>query len=119
MQRRSIVNIGDLRRVLAELPVDMPVVVEDCQMGWMTNTALYVAPAHKDHGVSGISLGRYHQDGADNCHALLISSLGQSDVDIVDITPPPSLQCVIDADIDAVDSTPMPARPLSTGTERS
>jgi hypothetical protein len=107
-----VVNIGDLRRVLAELPVDMPVVIEDCQMGWMTNTALYVAPAHKDHSVSGIRLGRHHQDGADNCHALLISSLGQIDDNIVDLTPHTPLPCIID-----VDSTSVPARSLNAGIE--
>jgi hypothetical protein len=112
------VNIGDLRRVLAELPVDMPVVIEDCQMGWMTNTALYVAPAHKDHSVSGIRLGRHHHDGADNCHALLISSLGQIDDDIVDITPHTPLPCTIDVDIAAADSTAVAARSLNAGIER-
>jgi hypothetical protein len=111
-------NIGELRRVLAELPVDMPVVVEDCQMGWMTNTALYVAPAHLDYGVTGIHLVRYHQDGADNCLALLISSLGQVDTNVVDITPPTSRPRVIDGDVDVADYPQAVAQILNAGSER-
>ena len=37
-------NVEQLRRALADLPGDMPVVVEDCTTGWMENVAMYVAP---------------------------------------------------------------------------
>jgi hypothetical protein len=37
-----------MRRVLADLPGDMPIIVEDSKMGWMENTALYLAAAHID-----------------------------------------------------------------------
>jgi hypothetical protein len=93
-------NIGQLRRVLADLPRDMPVVIDDCQMGWMTNTALYLAPAHVDYTVAGTDVSRHHQDGADNCHALLITSLGQTDAGTVDITPHAPWRHVIDVDLD-------------------
>src|ERR1700761_3303485 len=110
-------NIGQLRRVLADLPVDMPVVIEDCQMGWMTNTALYLAPAHIDYGIAGNHLGRHHQDGGDNCQALLISSLGQIDANVVDITPQTPRPCVIDADLDETNAPELGARQLNADSE--
>ncbi len=97
-------NVEQLRRVLAEIPGDMPIVLEDCQMGWMANAALYVAPAHVDCRVSGSFLRAHHLDGADNCHALLISSLGQTDQNIIDLTPQKVRPEVIDAELDAITS---------------
>jgi hypothetical protein len=97
-------NVDQLRRVLAEIPGDMPIVLEDCQMGWMANAALYVAPAHVDCRISGNFLRAHHQDGADNCHALLISSLGQTDQDVIDLTPRTCLPEVIDVEVDSITS---------------
>jgi hypothetical protein len=91
-------NVEQLRRALADLPGEMPIAVEDSGMGWMENTALYLAPAHIDRRVSGNFLYACHQDGADNCHALLISSVYQSEEDVVDITPQPAWPRVIDAE---------------------
>ncbi|OBF44133.1 hypothetical protein A5787_13725 [Mycobacterium sp. 852002-50816_SCH5313054-b] len=83
-------NVEELRRALAHLPGGMPIAVEDSTMGWMENAALYVAPAHIDQRVSGSYLYARHRDGADNCHALLISSLHQPDERVVDVTPKPA-----------------------------
>jgi hypothetical protein len=94
-------NVEQLRRVLADLPGEMPIAIEDSAMGWMENAALYLAPAHIDRRISGNYLYAWHQDGADNCHALLISSLYQSDEGFVDITPQPGWPTVIDAEADA------------------
>jgi hypothetical protein len=100
-EREQQMNVEQLRRVLAEIPGDMPIILEDCQMGWMANAALYVAPAHVDYRISGNYLRAQHQDGADNCHALLISSLGQTD-NVIDLTPPTCLPEVIDAEADSI-----------------
>lgn len=91
-------NVEQLRRMIADLPGEMPIAVEDSGMGWMENTALYLAPAHIDRRVSGNYLYACHQDGADNCDALLISSLHQCDESVVDITPEPAWPTVIDAE---------------------
>lgn len=93
-------NVEQLRRVLAEIPGDVPIVIDDCQMGWMANAALYLAPAHIDCCISGNYLRAQHRDGADNCHALLISSLGQIDPNVVDITPQIARPDVIDVEAD-------------------
>jgi hypothetical protein len=98
-------NVDQLRRVLAEIPGDMPIVLEDCQMGWMANAAFYVAPAHVDCRISGNYVRAHHQDGADNCHALLISSLGQTDQNVIDLTPPTRLPEVIDVEVDVQTSS--------------
>lgn len=94
-------NVEQLRRALANLPGDMPVVVEDSKMGWMQNAALYVAPAHIDHCVSGNYLHARHRDDADNCDALLMSGFGQSDEGFVDISPQVAWLKVIDAEAEA------------------
>jgi hypothetical protein len=93
-------NVEQLRRALADLPGETPIAVEDSSMGWMENAALYLAPAHVDRRVSGNFLYACHLDGADNCHALLISSLYQSDEALVDISPQPAEPLVIDAEAD-------------------
>jgi hypothetical protein len=95
-------NVEQLRRVLADIPGDLPIILEDCQMGWMANAALYVAPAHVDFRISGSFLRAHHEDGADNCHALLISSLGQTDQNVIDLTPHKVGPEVIDAEVDAI-----------------
>jgi hypothetical protein len=92
-------NVEQLRRVLADLPGDVPVVVEDSKMGWMGNAALYFAPAHLDRRISGNYIYAHHRDSSDdNCHALLISGFGQSDEGFVDISPQPAWPKVIDAE---------------------
>ncbi|OBI55916.1 hypothetical protein [Mycobacterium sp. E787] len=91
-------NVEELRRVLADLPGELPIAVEDSTMGWMDNAALYLAPAHIDRRVSGSYLYACHRDGADNCQALLISSLHQSDDCVVGISPEPAWPTVIDAE---------------------
>lgn len=91
-------NVEQLRRVLAELPGEMPVVLSDSKLGWMENAALYVAPAHFDRRISGTYVYARHHDGGDNCHALLVSGFGQPDDDVVDISPQLSLPTVIDVD---------------------
>ena len=93
-------NVEQLRRVLANLPGDMPVVVEDSKMGWMQNAALYVAPAHIDHCVSGNYLHARHCDDADNCDALLMSGFGQSGGSLVEVSPQAAWATVIDVEAD-------------------
>ncbi|WP_313860371.1 hypothetical protein [Mycobacterium sp.] len=97
-------NVEQLRRALADLPGDMPVVVEDCTTGWMENVAMYVAPAHMDRRISGNYLHPCHRDDADNCHALLMSVFGQSEENLVDITPHSAWIKVIDAELEVQQS---------------
>lgn len=91
-------NVDQLRRVLAELPGEMPVVLGDSKLGWMENAALYVAPAHRDRRISGTYVYARHHAGGDNCHALLVSGFGQVDEDVVDISPRLALPTVIDVE---------------------
>jgi hypothetical protein len=92
-------NVEQLRRVLADLPGDMRVVVEDSKMGWMGNAALYLVPAHIERRISGNYVYAHHRDTtADNCHALLISCCGQSDKSFFEISPQPAWPKVIDAE---------------------
>ena len=63
-------NVGQLRRALAELPGDMPAVVEDSQMGWMQNTGLHVVPARIDGRISGNYVYARHRIGAESRHAV-------------------------------------------------
>lgn len=95
-------NVEQLRRALAELPGEMPVVLGDSKLGWMENAALYVAPAHLDRRISGTYVYARHHDGADNCHALLVSGFGQLDDDVVDISPQLVWPTVIDAEAEPV-----------------
>jgi hypothetical protein len=111
------VNVRELRRALAHLPGEMPIAVEDSNMGWMENAALYLAPAHVDRRRSGDYLYACHRDGADNCQALLISGLHQSDVCVVDITPEPAWPEAVDAD-DAARQTARRAARRSDGVAR-
>jgi hypothetical protein len=93
-------NVEQLRRVLADLPADTPIAVEDSNTGWMENVALYLAPAHIDRCISGNYLYVRHQEGSDNCHALLISGFHQSDEGVVEISPRSAWPKVIDAEAD-------------------
>ena len=93
-------NVEQLRRVLADLPADTPIVLEDSNTGWMEHVALYLAPAHIHHRISGNYLYVRHQEGADNCHALLISGFHQSDEGVVEISPRSAWPKVIDAEAD-------------------
>lgn len=91
-------NVGQLLRVLAGLPDDMPVTVDDSGMGWMQNAALYLAPAHVVRRVSGTYLHQGPEIGGENCRTLVISCCGQLDAEIVDITPEPAWTRVVDAE---------------------
>jgi hypothetical protein len=93
-------NVEQLRRVLADLPPDTPIVLEDSKTGWMENAALYLAPAHIHRRLSGNYLYARHLEGADNCHALLISGFHQSDEGLVEISPRSVWPKVIDAEDD-------------------
>jgi hypothetical protein len=75
-------------------------VVEDSKAGWMEGVALYLVPAHIERRISGNFVYAGHLDGADNCHALLISAFGQFDESVVEITPPPTWPKVIDGEAD-------------------
>jgi hypothetical protein len=93
-----MLNVEQLRRVLADLPGDMPIVIEDSRTGWMENSALYLAPAHIDRRISGNFLYARHRDDADNTHALLISAFHQSDEGVVEISRQSIWPKVIDAE---------------------
>jgi hypothetical protein len=99
-------NVEQLRRALAGLPGEMPVVLGDSACGWMENAALYLAPAHIDRRISGNYLHACHLDGADNCQALLVSGFGQLDENVIDISPQLAWPKVIDAEV-AAHSAPM------------
>lgn len=96
---RRLVNVEQLRRILARLPADMPVVLEDSQSGWMQNARLYIAPAHIDRHVSGNYLRARNRKGRDNFHALLISAFRQSDKVFADITPASDSLSILDAEV--------------------
>ena len=93
-------NIEQLRRALADLPGDAPIVVDDSSTGWMANAALYLAPAHIDRRISGNFLYALHRDGAENTHTLLISAFQQSDEGFLEISPQSVWPEVIDAGVD-------------------
>jgi len=80
-------DVDQLRRILARLPGDMPVVLEDSQSGWMQNARLFIVPAHIDRRASGNYLHALDRNSRDNCHALLLSAFQQSDKIFADITP--------------------------------
>jgi hypothetical protein len=93
-------NVDQLLLILNNLPGCLPVVVEDSSAGWMQGTGLYLAPAHFDHRVSGTFLRRGHQEGPDDCQALVISSFYQSNPDYLEITESPRWTPTIDAEVD-------------------
>jgi hypothetical protein len=92
-------NVEQLRRVLADLPGEMPVVVYDSKSGWMESTGLYLAP-HIDRRISGNYVCARHQDDADDCYALLVSGFDHFDEGFVDVFPKATWLKVIDAETD-------------------
>jgi len=103
-------DVEQLRRILARLPGDMPVVLEDSQSGWMQNARIFVAPAHLDRRASGSYLHADNRNGRDNCQALLLSGFHQSDKIIADITPDSESPRILDGD-----SATRPARRSRAG----
>lgn len=93
-------NVDQLLRILADLPGHLPVVVEDSSSGWLQGTGLYLAPAHFDRRISGTFLYEGHQEGPDDCLALVISAFNQSNPDYLEITEPPIWAPTIDAKCD-------------------
>jgi hypothetical protein len=93
-------NVDQLLQVLRDLPGRLPVVVEDSSAGWMQGTGLYLAPAHFDHRVSETFLHAGHQEGPDDCQALVITAFHQSNPDYLDITGTPMWTPTIDAEVD-------------------
>lgn len=93
-------NVDQLLRVLDKLPGRLPVVVEDSSAGWMQGTGLYLAPAHFDRRISGTFLHAGHQEGPDDCQALVISAFHQSNPDYLEITDTPTWTLTIDAEAD-------------------
>jgi hypothetical protein len=93
-------NVDELLRILKDLPGRLPVVVEDSSAGWMQNAGLYLAPAHFDRRISGTFLHAGHQEGPDDCQALVISAFYQSDPDYLEITGTPMWMPTIDAEVD-------------------
>jgi hypothetical protein len=93
-------NVEQLRRALADLPGEMPVIVDDSKSGWMESAALYLAPAHIDRQVSGNYVFARHQDDADDCYALLVSGFDHFADGFVEISPKPDWPKVIDSETD-------------------
>ena len=93
-------NVDQLLQILKDLPGRLPVVVEDSSAGWMQGTRLYLAPAHFDHRVSGTFLHAGHEEGPDDCQALVISAFYQSNPDYLEITESPMWTPTIDAEVD-------------------
>jgi hypothetical protein len=93
-------NVDQMLQILKDLPGRLPIVVEDSSTGWMQGTGLYLAPAHFDHRVSGTFLHAGHQEGSDDCQALVISAFYQSNPDYVEITETPMWTPTIDAEVD-------------------
>jgi hypothetical protein len=108
-------DIEQLRRILARLPGDMPVVFEDSQLGWMQNARLYIAPAHIDRRVSGNYLHALNRNDRENCHALLVSAFHQPNKIFADITPESDAPKIVDVDDHA--STPRARRNPASQTQ--
>jgi hypothetical protein len=90
-------TVGQLRRAIANLPDDMPVITDDGEAP-MQDALIYIAPAHH-RGTSYRSIGEGHLNPTtdwarkvygdyENIHVLLISQFGHDDAE--DITPPSS-----------------------------
>jgi hypothetical protein len=93
-------NVDQLLQVLKDLPGRLPVVVEDSSAGWMQGTGLYLAPAHCDHRISGTFLHAGHEEGPDDCQALVISAFHQSNPDYLEITESSMWTPTIDVEVD-------------------
>jgi hypothetical protein len=117
-------NVDQLRRILTNLPGRLPVVVEDSSAGWMQGAGLYLAPAHFDCRVSGTFLYAGHQEGPDDCQALVISAFNQSNPDYLEITEPATWTPTVDAEVDLAETKETGGRsaisaPPSTGDSES
>jgi hypothetical protein len=93
-------NVDQLLRVLKDLPGCLPVVVEDSSAGWMQGAGLYLAPAHFDRRTFGTFLHAGHQEGPDDCQALVISAFHQPNPDYLEISESPMWTPTIDAEVD-------------------
>jgi hypothetical protein len=87
-----VITVGQLKRAIAGMPDDMPVVGEDAEFGWFSEVGLFTAPAHFDrrYGFAvceGLRPDYKDADRTENTTVLLISQHGQSDEGVVDITP--------------------------------
>jgi hypothetical protein len=94
-------NVDQLLRILSNLPSHRQVVVEDSSAGSMQGTGLCLAPAHFDRRTSGTILYAGHQEGSDDCRALVISAFNQSHPDYLEITEPPTWTPTVDAELDS------------------
>jgi hypothetical protein len=104
-------NVDQLCRILVNLPG--PIVIEDSSAGWMQGTGLYLAPAHFDRRISGTFLPAGHQEGPDDCQALVISAFDQPNPDYLEISEPPIWMPTVEAEVDlqetgAVNAAPAP-----------
>lgn len=103
-------KVDDLRRAIADLPGDMPVLIA-AECGADDSPNLYVIPAHIEHSPYGSHVYEDHRkpsewrDAMDaehgrrheNCTALLLSEWGNDDGE--DITPQLDRPNVIDGDL--------------------
>lgn len=87
-------NVGQLRKSIAHLPDDMPVVT-DHECGLTYDLSLYLIPACRQHDYIGS--GYTTLDGYENITALHLSGYGCAD-EAVDITPKMS-PSVIDGEL--------------------
>lgn len=108
-------NVDQLLRILKDLPGFLPVVVEDSAAGWMQGAGLYLAPAHFDRRISGTFLHAGHQEGPDDCQALVISAFYQSHPDYLEITEPPTWAPTIDAEVEVRETTKAGGRSAISG----
>lgn len=100
-------NVGDLRRALAGLPDDMPIVTNDSERGWDDDVGVYLAAAHVEHHTYGNVIGEGPARNSvewpweqTDCRVLLISEFGEYDDGIVDLSPRHDRPNVVDADPD-------------------
>jgi hypothetical protein len=110
-----LMDVDQLLRILKDLPGRLPVVVEDSSAGWMQGTGLYLAPAHFDRRISGTFLHAGHQEGPDDCQALVVSAFYQSNPDYLEITEPPMWAPTIDVEVDVRETTDTGGRSAISG----
>lgn len=105
-------NVGQLRKAIAELPDDMPVLIA-AECGACDEPNLYVVPAHIEHHTYGSHVYEDHRNHpawmveieakynrrSENCTALLLSEWGNDKGE--DITPE-RRSSVIDGEVSAV-----------------
>jgi hypothetical protein len=87
-----VITVGQLKKAVAELPDDMPVIGEDGEFGWFQDAALFTAPAHFDrrYGFAVCEGSRPEwkdAESTENTTVLLLSQHGQYDEGVVCITP--------------------------------